>query len=141
MVAASTMGPAGADHAEGGHHDHDHDHEEGKVTTEATLSADADEAEAADEADVDAKGDSDKGATFSKKLPVRLGSDGRPLLFAPKLELCQKRKQSWRDLYEFLYKYYLNLYMCIYINMEICQKSLLGKASAMQMLNSSSLTF
>jgi len=29
--------------------------------------------------------------TFTKKLPVKLGSDGRPLLFAPKLEACQKR--------------------------------------------------
>ena len=31
------------------------------------------------------------GGTFTKKLPVKLGSDGRPLLFAPKLEACQKR--------------------------------------------------
>merc|ERR1712242_427026 len=29
--------------------------------------------------------------TFTKKLPVKLGSDGRPLLFAPKLEACQNR--------------------------------------------------
>ena len=29
---------------------------------------------------------------FNKKLPVRLGSDGRPLLFAPKIEMCQSRK-------------------------------------------------
>ena len=33
----------------------------------------------------------DKG-TFLKKLPVRLGSDGRPLLFAPKIEMCVNRK-------------------------------------------------
>ena len=33
----------------------------------------------------------DKG-TFTKKLPVRLGSDGRPLLFAPNITLCQERK-------------------------------------------------
>ena len=31
--------------------------------------------------------------TFKKKLPVRLGSDGRPLLFAPKIEMCQTRKK------------------------------------------------
>ena len=33
-----------------------------------------------------------KNGTFKKKLPVRLGSDGRPLLFAPKIEMCKKRK-------------------------------------------------
>ena len=32
--------------------------------------------------------------TFFKKLPVRLGSDGRPLLFAPKIEMCKSRKCS-----------------------------------------------
>ena len=37
--------------------------------------------------------DSEKGkGTFRKKLPVRLGSDGRPLLFAPKMEMCKIRK-------------------------------------------------
>jgi len=49
----------------------------------------------------------EKGVTL-KKLPVRLGSDGRPLLFAPKMEKCAKRKShgklgghhyflSWRE--------------------------------------------
>ena len=33
-----------------------------------------------------------KKGTFKKKLPVRLGSDGRPLLFAPKIEMCKNRK-------------------------------------------------
>ena len=36
----------------------------------------------------------DKKGTFNKKLPVRLGSDGRPLLFAPKIEMCVNRKYS-----------------------------------------------
>ena len=39
---------------------------------------------------VNAQVDGKKG-TFTKKLPVKLGSDGRPLLFAPKIEACQKR--------------------------------------------------
>ena len=34
----------------------------------------------------------EKKGTFKKKLPVRLGSDGRPLLFAPKIEMCVNRK-------------------------------------------------
>ena len=49
-----------------------------------------------------------KKGTFTKKLPVRLGSDGRPLLFAPNMTLCQERKShgklgkhhyflSWRE--------------------------------------------
>ena len=37
----------------------------------------------------------DKKDTFLKKLPVRLGSDGRPLLFAPKIEMCMNRKYSY----------------------------------------------
>ena len=36
--------------------------------------------------------DNTKKGTFTKKLPVRLGSDGRPLLFAPNIEMCQARK-------------------------------------------------
>ena len=36
--------------------------------------------------------DSKDSGTFLKKLPVRLGSDGRPLLFAPNIEMCQTRK-------------------------------------------------
>jgi len=50
----------------------------------------------------------DKKGTFNKKLPVRLGSDGRPLLFAPKIEMCVNRTShgklgkhhyflSWRE--------------------------------------------
>ena len=38
------------------------------------------------------KDDSKDSGTFLKKLPVRLGSDGRPLLFAPNIEMCQTRK-------------------------------------------------
>ena len=30
--------------------------------------------------------------TGKKKLPVKRGPDGRPLLFGPKIELCQNRK-------------------------------------------------
>ena len=30
--------------------------------------------------------------TFKKKLPVRIGPDGRPLLFGPKMDKCQKSK-------------------------------------------------
>ena len=39
--------------------------------------------------------DNTKKGTFTKKLPVRLGSDGRPLLFAPNIEMCQARKSFY----------------------------------------------
>ena len=32
------------------------------------------------------------GTTTKKALPVRLGPDGRPLLFSPKIDMCQKSK-------------------------------------------------
>ena len=40
--------------------------------------------------------------TFKKKLPVRLGSDGRPLLFAPKIEMCVNRKYPTESTVSFL---------------------------------------
>ena len=45
----------------------------------------------------------DKKGTFNKKLPVRLGSDGRPLLFAPKIEMCVNRKYSNHNVTYFPY--------------------------------------
>jgi hypothetical protein len=44
-----------------------------------------------DEADA---GDNEvgKNETFRKKLPVKIGPDGRPFLFGPNIELCKKRK-------------------------------------------------
>ena len=42
-----------------------------------------------------------RGTETRKPLPVRLGPDGRPLLFAPKINMCQNSKWnknavSWR---------------------------------------------
>ena len=33
-----------------------------------------------------------RGTETRKPLPVRLGPDGRPLLFAPKIQMCQNSK-------------------------------------------------
>lgn len=30
--------------------------------------------------------------TFTKKLPVKIGPDGRPFLFGPKIDLCKSRE-------------------------------------------------
>ncbi len=37
------------------------------------------------------QGDKNDG-TFRKKLPVKIGPDGRPFLFGPKIELCKTRE-------------------------------------------------
>ena len=51
--------------------------------------------------------------TFKKKLPVRLGSDGRPLLFAPKIEMCVNRKYPTESTVSFLNT---NEKICNYLN-------------------------
>ena len=56
----------------------------------------------------------DKKGTFNKKLPVRLGSDGRPLLFAPKIEMCVNRKYSKLFSYQlFIQLRTKNLFPCV----------------------------
>jgi hypothetical protein len=42
------------------------------------------------------QGDKNDG-TFRKKLPVKIGPDGRPFLFGPKIELCKTREYIKRE--------------------------------------------
>ena len=55
----------------------------------------------------------DKKGTFNKKLPVRLGSDGRPLLFAPKIEMCVNRKYSSHIVTYFSFSNKNSISMCL----------------------------
>ncbi len=44
----------------------------------------------------DKLGEKVEGSTHTKKLPVRLGPDGRPLLFGPDIKKCQESKSQIR---------------------------------------------
>ena len=46
------------------------------------------------EEQLDEENEVGKNETFRKKLPVKIGPDGRPFLFGPNIELCKKRKLS-----------------------------------------------
>ena len=58
------------------------------VTTFVVLSASAQTIEE----QLDEENEVGKNETFRKKLPVKIGPDGRPFLFGPNIELCKKRK-------------------------------------------------